>query len=61
MITSFNPDIFSDPVPKWTMGSLKKFESLVNYLPEGYGKNAVVEYAGGLEINSNNFKFTENT
>lgn len=60
MITSFNPDIFSDPVPKWTMGSLKKFESLVNYLPEGYGKNVVVEYAGGLEINSNNFKFTEN-
>jgi Ser/Thr protein kinase RdoA (MazF antagonist) len=60
MIPTFSPDIFSDPVPKWTGGSIENLGSLIKYLPEGFGKNLMVEYAGGLEINSNNFKLTEN-
>jgi Ser/Thr protein kinase RdoA (MazF antagonist) len=39
---------------------MKNLGSLFKHLPEDFGKNAVVEYAGGLEINSNNFKITEN-
>ncbi len=60
MIPGFKPDIFSDPVPKWTAGSIKNLGSLFKHLPEDYGKKTLVEYAGGLEINSNNFKLTEN-
>lgn len=60
MVTSFSPDIFSDPIPKWTTGSIKSLGSLTRYLPEDFGKKTLVEYAGGLEINSNNFKLTDN-
>ena len=60
MVTSFSPDIFSDPIPKWTAGSIKSLGSLTKYLPEDFGKKTLVEYAGGLEINSNNFKLTDN-
>jgi hypothetical protein len=54
MINCFKPDIFSNPIPKWSLGSMKNLGSLFKHLPEDFGKNAVVEYAGGLEINSNN-------
>ena len=60
MITSFKPDIFSDPIPKWKAGSIKNLGSVFNHFPGEYGKKTLVEYAGGLEINSNNFKLTEN-
>jgi len=60
MLNCFKPDIFSNPIPKWSAGSIKNLGSLFKHLPEDFGKNAVVEYAGGLEINSNNFKITEN-
>ena len=39
---------------------MKNLGSLFKYLPEYFANNAVVEYAGGLEINSNNFKLTKN-
>ena len=60
MGTLFSPDIFSSARPEWTKGSFNSFsglKTLVDYLPAGFNSNQpLIEYSGGLEINSSNFK-----
>lgn len=60
MGTLFSPDIFSSAWPEWTKGSFNSFsglKTLVDYLPAGFNSNQLlIEYSGGLEINSSNFK-----
>ena len=60
----FSPDIFSSTRPEWTRGSMNSFpglNTLVNYLPAGFNsERPLIEYSGGLEINSNNLKLSVN-
>lgn len=64
MIDSFSPDIFSSPRPKWMSGSIDSsngLSSLIHYLPGDFcSGNTSIEYAGGLEINSSNFRLSIN-
>lgn len=58
----FSPDIFSSTRAEWTRGSMNSFpglNTLVNYLPAGFNsERPLIEYSGGLEINSSNFKLS---
>jgi hypothetical protein len=60
----FKPDIFSTKLPEWTRGSMNSFSglnTLLNYLPAGFNsEQPLIEYSGGLEINSSNFKLSVN-
>lgn len=64
MVHLFSHDIFSSSRPEWTGGSLNSFpglNALVEYLPAGFNSGQlVIEYSGGLEINSSNFKLSAN-
>lgn len=58
----FRTDIFSSSRPKWTKGSIDSFpglKTMIDYLPEGFNSETpLIEYSGGLEINSNNFRLS---
>ncbi len=62
MTATFKPDIFSVSKPKWTKGSFRSagaVENLLPYLPGDFSpQTTLLEYAGGFELNSNNFKLT---
>ena len=64
-IILFKPDIFSNSQPLWRKASLDLLPDLKllisSHLPDEFKSNInTIEYSGGLEINSSNFRVTSN-